>query len=70
MLASNIIMLVRVGFADSPGRTFGYARLGLGRVGEGEFEVAGEVKESEHATFQDELVGYVTAKFKVRHVHR
>lgn len=65
MLASNVILLVRVVVADGSGRTCGYARLRLGRVGEGVFKVSGEVKESEHVSPQDNLLGYVTVSFKV-----
>lgn len=70
MLASNVHLLVLVrileeGAAPSSWRVFGYARLRLGRVGEGGFQVTGEVKESKYITVQDELLGYVTVKFKV-----
>ena len=68
MLASNVHLLVRIleeGPASSSRRVFGYARLRLGRVGEGEFRLTGEVKESEYVTVQDEVVGYVTGIFKV-----
>lgn len=43
MLASNVVMLVKVTIADGQEKTLGYARLRLGRVGEGEFNVDGEV---------------------------
>lgn len=66
MLASNVSLVVRVLVAESPGRTVGYARLRLGRVGEGEFQVTGEIKETEYVSVQDQLLGYVTIKFKVR----
>lgn len=66
MLASNVNLLVRVLVADSPGRPFGYARLRLGRVGEGEFQVTGEIKVTEYVSIQDQLLGYITIKFKVR----
>lgn len=66
MLASSVNLLVRVLVADSPGRTFGYARLRLGRVGEGDFQVTGEIKETEYVSIQDQLLGYITIKFKVR----
>lgn len=66
MLASNVNLLVRVvKGASASRRVFGYARLRLGRVGEGEFRVTGEIKESEYITVQDELLGYVTVIFKV-----
>lgn len=68
MLASNVHLLVRVLVADSPGRTFGFARLRLGRVGEGDFQVAGEIRETEYVSIQDQLLGYITIKFKVRRV--
>eukprot|EP00752_Nemacystus_decipiens_P011328 g10066.t1 len=65
MLASNVHLLVRVLVADSPGRTFGFARLRLGRVGEGEFKVTGEIRETEYVSVQDQLLGYITIKFTV-----
>lgn len=65
MLASNIFLLVRVVVANGSGQTFGYARLRLGRVGEGQFKVSGEVKESEYVSPQDNLLGYVTVSFEV-----
>lgn len=66
MLASNVILLARVLVADSPGRrAFGYARLRLGRVGEGEFKVTGEIKETEYVSVQDQVLGYMTINFKV-----
>lgn len=43
MLASNVVMQVKVLTTDPPEETLGYARLRLGRVGEGEFDVDGEV---------------------------
>lgn len=66
MLASNVNLLVRVTHGDNAKRKlFGYARLRLGRVGEGEFRLTGEVKESEYITVQDQLLGYITVDFKV-----
>lgn len=65
MLASNVSLLIRVLVADSPGKAFGYARLRLGRVGEGEFQVTGEIKETQYVSIQDQLLGYITIKFKV-----
>lgn len=66
MLASNVFVLARVLVADSPGRRpFGYARLRLGRVGEGDFKVTGEIKETEYVSAQDQVLGYITIKFKV-----
>ena len=65
MLASNVTMLVRVLVVDCPGKAVGYARLGLGRVGEGEFTVSGEIKETEYVSAQDQLLGYITITFKV-----
>lgn len=65
MLASSVILLVRVLVADSTGKPYGYARLRLGRVGEGEFQVAGEIKETEYVSIQDQLLGYITINFKV-----
>lgn len=65
MLASNVVLLVRFIAHERPAKTFGYARLKLGRVGEGEFKVAGEIKESEYVAVQDKLLGYVTVTFKV-----
>lgn len=73
MLASNVIILVRVLLsttADAPEKTFGFARLRLGRVGEGEFDISGEIKESEYITPQDELLGQITVNFKVRYIRR
>lgn len=66
MLASNVNLLVRVILEESPGKAFGYARLRLGRVGEGEFQVTGEIKETEYVSIQDQMLGYITIKFKVR----
>lgn len=66
MLASNIFLLVRVLVADSPGNVFGYARLRLGQVGEGNFQVTGEIKETEFVSIQDQLLGYITITFKVK----
>lgn len=66
MLASNVVLLVRVVVADSLATACGYARLRLGRVGEGEFTLTGEVKESEYVTVQDKLLGHVTVNFTVR----
>jgi len=66
MLASNVTLLVRVLVADGSGRAFGYARLALGRVGEGEFTLTGDIKETEYVSVQDRLLGYITIKFKVR----
>ncbi|CAM9405507.1 unnamed protein product, partial [Ectocarpus sp. 4 AP-2014] len=65
MLASSVILLVRVFVANSTGKPYGYARLRLGRVGEGEFQVAGEIKETEYVSIQDQLLGYITINFKV-----
>lgn len=65
MLASNVTLLVRVQVADGPGKAFGYARLALGRVGEGEFTVTGDIKETEYVSAQDQLLGYITINFKV-----
>lgn len=65
MLASNVILLARVLVADSPGRALGYARLRLGRVGEGDFKVAGEIRETEYVSIQDQVLGYITVTFKV-----
>lgn len=65
MLASNVVLLARVLVADSPGRAFGYARLRLGRVGEGNFKVTGEIKETEYVSMQDQVLGYITISFKV-----
>lgn len=59
-------MPVRVQLADVPGRPLGYARLRLGTIGEGEFQLTGEVKGTEYATIQDELMGHITIGFKVR----
>lgn len=64
MLASNVNLLVRV-TQGAERKVFGYARLRLGRVGQGEFRLTGEVKESEYITVQDVLLGYVTVLFKV-----
>lgn len=58
MLASNVGMLVKFIVADDQEKTLGYARLRLGRVGEGEFNVDGEVNRS---SFQVQGAG-VSAK--------
>lgn len=65
MLASNGHLLVKVVMAGEPEATFGYARLSLMGLGEGNFELTGEIKESEYVTPQDELLGYVMVAFKV-----
>ncbi|CAM9205957.1 unnamed protein product, partial [Scytosiphon promiscuus] len=65
MLASNVTLHVRVLAANSPGRVLGYARLRLGQVGEGDFQVTGEIKETEYVCIQDQLLGYITTTFKV-----
>lgn len=69
MLASNIILLARVLEAEPPGKVFGYARLRLGQVGEGDFQVTGEIKETEYVCIQDQLLGYITITFKVSETH-
>ena len=51
---------------SEPEATFGYARLSLNGLGEGDaFERRAEIRESEYVTPHDELLGYVTIKFKV-----
>lgn len=65
MLASNVTLLARVLVADSPGRAFGHARLRLGRVGEGEFKITGEIKETQYVSIQDQVLGYITIQCKV-----
>jgi hypothetical protein len=66
MLASNSNLFIKVVMAGEPEATFGYARLSLNGLGEGEhFERTAEIKESEYVTPQDELLGYITISFKV-----
>lgn len=62
MLASNVIMLVRV-ITDCPEKPFGYARLRLGTVGEGEFNLDGEVRFPRR---QSNVVVHVRRGWRVR----
>ncbi|CAM9536665.1 unnamed protein product [Chrysoparadoxa australica] len=65
MLAGNSGLFCKVVILGEPEMTLGYARLGLHSLGQGEFDLTGEIKESEYVSMQDELLGYITVSFTV-----
>jgi hypothetical protein len=65
MLSGNSHIFVKVAMTGETEAVFGYAKLSLLGLGEGDFELTGEIKESEYVTPHDELLGYLTVSFTV-----